>query len=118
MISGAKLDRLEKLERGGVVYGKKCGDCDKMYVGETGRRAKERKKEHESDFKQMKMTSAISEHCHLENHRPDFESFQVLDVEKGWKRRKIKESLLIMANKTFNRDGGVGVDKRWKFMLK
>ena len=118
MVSKAKLDKVEVLERGGVIYGQKCGECDEMYIGETARRAKERKKEHERDVKQVSMRSAISEHCHSNNHRPDFNSFEILDVEKNWKRRKIKESLYIMANKTFNRDGGIGVDRRWKFLVK
>ena len=52
LISKAKLDKVEDLERGGVVYGQKCGECDKMYVGETARRANERKKEHERDLRQ------------------------------------------------------------------
>ena len=113
LISKAKLDKVEDLERGGVVYGQKCGECDKMYVGETARRANEREKEHERDLRQVNMRSAISERCHTSNHQPDFDSFRVLDVEKDWRRRKIKESLFIMANRTFNRDGGVGVDRRW-----
>ena len=118
MVSRAKLDRMEELERGGVVYRQECGECEKVYIGETARRAKERKKEHERDVKQLNMKSAISEHCQTMEHRPDFNSFCVVDVERNWRRRKIKESLHIMSNSTFNRDGGIGVDRRWKFVLK
>ena len=64
------------------------------------------------------MRSAISEHCHKDGHRPDFNSFKVIDEEKNWRRRRIKESLHIMKNKTFNRDGGIGVDRRWKTVVK
>ena len=65
-----------------MVHGQKCGECDKMYIGETARRAKEGKKEHERDLRQVNMRSAISQHCHTSNHQPDFDSFRVLDVEK------------------------------------
>jgi hypothetical protein len=118
MVSGAKLDKVEDLERGGVVYRQRCGECKKVYIGETARRARERKREHERDVKQVSTRSAISEHCHVMKHRPDFDSFCVLDVEKNWRRRRIKESLHIMANETFNRDEGIGVDKRWRSLVK
>ena len=85
-----------------------------MYIGETERRARERKKEHGRDVRQINMKSAISEHCHVNGHRPDFASFEIVDVERGWRRRRIKESLHIMKNNTFNRDCGIGVDKRWR----
>ena len=118
LVSKAKLDKVEDLERGGVVYmytGRSVENATRctVYVGETARRANERKQEHERDLRQVNMRSAISERCHTSNHQPDFDSFRVLDVEKDWRRRKIKESLFIMANRTFNRDGGVGVDRRW-----
>ena len=79
-----------------------------------GRKAVERKKEHEADVKAMRIRSTISEHVHTLNHKPDFDSFRVVDVERDLRKRRIKESLLILRNDTFNRDGGVGVDKCWR----
>ena len=117
LVSRPKVDKEDVLERGGVIYKQKCGGCEKVYVGETGRKAQIRKKEHERDVREMKMTSAISEHCHSMNHQPDFGSFQVIDTEKEWKRRRIKESLYIMVNNTFNRDNGYNIDRRWKTLF-
>ena len=68
-------------------------------------------KEHEADVKAIRMRSAISDHTHPLNHRPDFDSFRVVEVERNLQRRRVKESLHILKNDTFNRDGGVGVDK-------
>ena len=40
------------------------------------------------------------------NHRPDFDSFKVLDREEDWARRQIKEGIYILKNKTIKRDEG------------
>ena len=118
ILSKAKLDEVGELEAGGVIYRQECGGCEKVYIGETGRKALERKKEHEKDTKSMVMRSAISEHCHTMNHKPNFGSFKVIGKEKFWKRRKIKESFHILTNDTFNRDDGIKIDKRWRKFLR
>ena len=117
VLSRTKLDGVDEMDKAGVVYMQKCLDCPQVYVGETGRRAVERKKEHEADVRLMRMRSAISEHVHTLNHRPDFDSFQILESEKNLRRRRVKESLHILKNDTFNRDGGVGVDRCWRSIL-
>ena len=108
---------MPELEVGGVVYRQACGDCNKVYIGETGRRAVVRKKEHEKDVRELNFRSAIAEHCHNFNHRADFDSFRVLDREKDWVRRRIKESIYIMKHRTFNRDEGVKLWGSWKSLL-
>jgi hypothetical protein len=113
-LGGSKLDRQSELEVGGVIYRQACRDCDKVYIGETGRRAGTRKKEHQRDVKEVNLRSAIAEHCHSLSHRPDFDSFTVLDREKDWARRKIKESVYIMQHSTFNRDEGWKLGRLWK----
>ena len=65
----------------------------------------------------MRMRLAISEHVHTLNHRLDFDSSQILETEKNLRRRRVKESLHILKNDTFNRDGGVGVDRCWRSIL-
>ena len=87
-------------------------------MGETARRARERKKEHEADVKQMGMRSAISEHCHKFHHKPNFNSFRVIDRESNWRRRRIKEGIHISVRDTFNRDSGLKIDSCWMSILK
>ena len=90
------MDTMEKLERGGLVSVQSCGDCDKVYVGETGRKAVIRKREHQKDCRELNVRSAIAEHGLALNHRPDFDSFRVIDCEKNWRSR-----------------GGSRISKRW-----
>ena len=79
------MDSVDEMERVGV-YPQKCLDCPKMYVGETGRKAKEWMKEHEV-YEAMRMRSTISEHTHILNQRPDFDSFRVVEVESNLRKQ-------------------------------
>jgi hypothetical protein len=117
LLCNTKLDRVPPMKRGGVIYSQKCQGCEKVYVGETGRQAEVRMKEHKKDLETFNMRSAIAEHCFSEDHKVNFQDFCVIGYEKDWKRRKIKESLEIMKRDTFNRDSGVQVDRRWKPFL-
>ena len=48
-----------------VVYRIPCGECDKVYIGETGRPVNERLKEHQRDVRLARSdTSAVAEHAH------------------------------------------------------
>ena len=60
---------------------------------------------------------AIAERCMLNAHRSYFDSFEVIDCEKNWKRRQIIEAIHIKMNKIFNRDRGVEIDKCWDIFL-
>ncbi|XP_022101529.1 uncharacterized protein LOC110985087 [Acanthaster planci] len=49
--------------RGGVVYKIPCGDCGKVYIGETGRPIGTRIKEHQRDVRLSRVeSSAVAEH--------------------------------------------------------
>ena len=117
ILGNTKLDVVPELENGGVVYKQACEDCDLVYIGETGRRAIIRRKEHEKAVKEMDERSAIAEHCHKHNHKVDFRKFGVLRREKDWRRRRIKEGMEILKHSTFNRDEGLHVDKRWRTFI-
>ena len=108
----------EPLEVGGVIYQQGCSECEDVYVGETGRKACVRKREHERDVREANVRSAIAEHVLEKNHRPDFNSFRIIDKEKVWLRRKIKEAIYISQRSNFNRDKGVGLNSIWKRLLK
>ena len=43
---GKLKDREEEGQKEGMVYEIKCGDCEKCYIGEAGRNADTRVKEH------------------------------------------------------------------------
>ena len=65
-MSRPKLEERDVLDNGGVVYEQRCGDCERVYVGETGRKASTRKKEHEKDVRNLNPRSAIAQHS-MEN---------------------------------------------------
>ena len=53
------------------VYKIDCMNCDKFYIGETGRSLKTRIKEHQNDIKYNKPASGIVEHTHNMGHQFD-----------------------------------------------
>ena len=71
----------EPLEKKGVIYQQSCGECQLKYVGETGRRAVVRKKEHLTSFKKADTKSAISEHAWETSHTPSQDSFTIIHRE-------------------------------------
>lgn len=117
ILTNNKFDGIEGLIQDGVIYKQECENCDRVYIGETGRRAILRKREHERDVRDLNVRSAIAEHCHNFDHKIDFNKFCIIDKEKNGTRRKIKESIAIMRNKTFNRDEGVRINSIWKSLL-
>lgn len=68
----ALKDRTTLLDRSGI-YRASCGDCDAVYVGQTGRKLSKRINEHKS-----KNDSAVYKHCSLMGHDPDHANFELL----------------------------------------
>ena len=68
IMKGVK-DKQKEEEIPGVVYAIGCGDCRKVYVGETRRTAAQRVKEHKSDTRLGHLDkSAVAEHAHTTGH--------------------------------------------------
>ncbi|XP_022104795.1 uncharacterized protein LOC110986850 [Acanthaster planci] len=78
--------------RRGVVYRIPCGDCDKVYVGKTGRPVDERIKEHQCDVRLSRVdSSAVAVQC--------------VDQDQHWYTRRIKEAIHICLNRhSINRE--------------
>lgn len=66
-------------DRAGVVYRFDCGDCDAVYVGETGRQVKDRMREHQRDVVTQKCVSKVYNHVNDTGHAFDFDNVRVLD---------------------------------------
>ena len=90
----------------GVVYKFRCGLCNKSYYGETIRHLDIRSGEHigVSPLTEKKVkpsnNSAICDHLLHCNFLPSFDNFSVLAYENKKYLLEIKESLLIMRDKT------------------
>ena len=106
-------DPTENTRKTGVVYNIKCRDCDKEYIGETGRTLGKRVEEH------RKLTSsAVHEHMSTTGHRIDWNKVKVIDSEPVEHRRKTKEAIHIKQRRpTLNRDAGTDLPPIFSSLL-
>ena len=81
------------------VYKIDCMNCDKFYIGETGRSLKTRIKEHQNDIKYSKPASGIVEHTHNMGHQFDFKKTNLIFPNSNKSKRHIIESSAIISNK-------------------
>ena len=89
------------LDTDGVIYRVPCSECDKVYIGETGRQLKIRLKEHKANAKSnnIKNMSGLSQHIKNEKHEINWDDAEILDRDNNYQRRKFKEAVAINKNK-------------------
>ena len=74
----------------------KSVDCNAVYVGETGRSVRTRKREHADAVKTFNTKkSALSQHVMEFDHRIDWDNVKILKSEPHAYRRRVAESFLI-----------------------
>ena len=78
----------------GVFYNIPC-TCGREYIGETGRNLRVRIGEHKYAIQRGNMSNAMAVHMHETEHPIDWDSARVIEREKHFACRKIKESLHI-----------------------
>ena len=61
----------------GVVYEVPCGECNQVYIGETGRNLKERMREHQYAVKRKDMNNGIAAHICEHQHPVDWSGAKV-----------------------------------------
>ena len=84
----------------GVVYKVNCKDCEKYYIGETGRTIETRMKEHKQGANgEQEKVSGLSQHLKQTNHEAEFDDVKVLFRERNFRMRKFKEALAIKEHK-------------------
>ena len=89
-------DRIVESEKSGLVYEIPCRDCDAVYIGETGRSLKTRKREHFDAVKRMDVKKST-----LCQHNVDFDHFiawdkaKILKMEANYSKRRTAESFFI-----------------------
>jgi hypothetical protein len=77
------------------VYQLKCGDCDAIYIGQTGRSLMVRAAEHRRDYVNKTGMSQFSSHLLKEGHQADFTPELLHRVKKGT-QLDIREQLEIL----------------------
>ena len=89
-------DAINFEQKRGLVYSISCRDCNAVYVGETGRSVRTRKREHADAVKTFNTKiSALSQHVMDFDHRIDWDSVKILKSESHAYRRRVEESFLI-----------------------
>ena len=116
IMKGVK-DKQKEEEIPGVVYAIGCGDCRKVYVGETRRMATQREKEHQSDSRLGHLDkSAVAEHAHTTGHHVHWKAMVVVREQHG-RKRKVKEALhihrMMRKDGSMNQDRGLHLSKIW-----
>ena len=78
------------------MYQISCRNCDAIYIGETGRSVKTRKKEHVSAARNFDSEkSALCQHVLEHDHVIDWENVKILKSEPHANRRRTAKSFLI-----------------------
>ena len=116
-------DKTELNDKSEIVYKIGCQNCEKVYIGETGRNFGYRLKEHKADVEQNKKAqftrseqkqseteynkSGITDHANCTNHVIDWEGARALERESDQRSRHIKEAIQIrLQPQVMNRDDG------------
>ena len=75
------------------MYQISCRDCNAVYVGETGRSVRTRKREHADAVKTFNTKkSALSQHVMNFDHRIDWDNVKIVKSESHAYRRRVAES--------------------------
>jgi len=78
---------MEEHNKKGVIYKVPCHDCNKVYIGETGRKFGTRLNEHKRHRRLLQPDkSAIAEHAIGENHHIDFDQSEIVVTEEESQR--------------------------------
>ena len=105
-------------DRSGVVYKISCL-CGDSYIGETGRNANIRIKEHKAACRLARFEkSAVAEHAWLDGHIIEWDQMEILDTTKDLNERKVKEALYIKLSPQINRDEGKELSPLWLNAIK
>ena len=107
-------DKVKKHEKAGVVYKIPCSQCEKVYIGETGRRLGTRITEHREEAEKISKRnftrttrrastnehhkSAITDHVCQNNHIMNWEVSEIVEQAGVKFKRWIKESICIRSN--------------------
>ena len=71
-------DKIDLSKKTNVVYQVNCGDCNKFYVGQTGRRLETRITEHKAAIRRHDPLSLISVHEDKEGHKFNLDSVKII----------------------------------------
>ena len=99
------------------VYSIPCQDCNKSYIGQTGRSVSERIKEHKYALRSNNFSNALAQHS-FDGHAIGWADAHLLFKSRDREKRLIIESLVIDIVPNFNNTKGThSVDKPTKELI-
>ena len=103
----------------GVIYEIPCKDCEKVYVGETGRTVKKRLYEHKQAVAKFDMNNGVAVHVHKEDHQIDWEGTRVVGQQEFYWKRRVMEAIWIhqCGRMSMNLDCGLSLSGLWHDLL-
>ena len=128
-------DKIPDNKKCGVIYEVPCKNCNRTYVGETGRQLGVRISEHQKETEKASTAnytrsqrknstqdikkSAITDHVCTENHVINWEGVSVIDRESERYQRWVREAIWISRRGTvMNRDeGAYQLSKTWSSLI-
>ena len=85
----------DKTKKIGVVYKIECTNCDKIYIGQTGKDIEERLKQRQENLnKTNPIINNVAEHIKRSKHVLKFNETKILAFDNNKRRREIKGTLL------------------------
>ena len=77
----------------GIVYNIKCGDCDKIYIGQTKNSLATRVGQHRAALRLMQPDkSAVAEHSILTGHKINWDQTKIEEKKDRWQQRLFLEA--------------------------
>ena len=84
-------DKIPIKEKTDVVYKIHCNDCDRKYIGETGRNLTTRLSEHQRDIRNSKEQSPVFQHVRDNDHNFNFSEPEIIHRSANiFVRRKLE----------------------------
>ncbi|HLX52760.1 MAG TPA: GIY-YIG nuclease family protein, partial [Aquella sp.] len=117
----AHKTKQSKDKRGGNIYQINCKDCNKYYIGETGRELKSRIQEHNRALNKNNKDYAVVEHKIVNNHAIDINEPIILGNYQNWYKRIWAEAIYIHANNKHLMNKNIGkrtISHIWDIKLK
>lgn len=101
-------DKVPTLQKAELVYSIPCGNCSKVYIGQTKQYLKNRLSQHKYDCRLTNLynsdKTSLATHHFTTGHNFDFENVKIVDMETNHIKRNISEMLHIKINNTVNKN--------------
>lgn len=93
-------DKTPTSNKSGIIYSIDCMECNRPYIGQTGRNLSTRIKEHVRDCTKERQTIGLAKHIYETGHTMKFSEARCLRSERNKYKREFLEAVEIMSHET------------------